>query len=103
MANENGKVIAAIMLSLLIVALNCSAEEENSDPKSIEQENNETDNIVSGNENLEEQRENLLKYYRQGFLPEFIRIIESACEYYGKLRLITDNGEINDNYRISDI
>lgn len=91
------------MLSLLVVALSCSAEEQNSESKSIEQENRETEDIASGNENLgdlEQHRENLLKYYRQGFLAEFSIIIESACEYYGKLRLLTDNGEMENSRNI---
>lgn len=100
MASGNWKTALAIMSSLLIAALNCNAEPLSSDVKSIEQENQvdenagrgEIDNLVA---DLQKNRENMLNFYQGGLLTEFSRIIDHACDYFGRLRLITENGEID--------
>lgn len=93
MANGNGRTIVAIILGLrLIVTLNCSAAEVR-DANSLES----VENVDSGDENfrdLQSQRENMLSLYQKGMLSEFSRIVDTACDYLARLRLITENGEM---------
>jgi hypothetical protein len=91
MANGNWKIIAAIILAVLITALNGSAEELQ-DSNSLE--STDVENSAGSLRDLHGQRENMLNFYRQGLLTEFSRIIDTACDYFGRLRLITENGEI---------
>lgn len=75
-----------------IVTLNCSAAEVR-DANSLES----VENVDSGDENfrdLQSQRENMLSLYQKGLLSEFSRIVDTACDYLARLRLITDNGEM---------